>query len=48
MTVAVAVTEVLEDGSQAPVDGELAAALAGAVEQFTTMPGFLFAEQVSA
>src|SRR5512144_1569270 len=39
MTVAVTVTvaEVLPDGSQVPVDGELAAALAGPVEQLSAM-----------
>jgi len=39
MTVAVTVTvaEVLPDGSQVPVDGELAAALAGPVEQLCAM-----------
>ena len=39
MTVAVSVTvtQIREDGSEGPVDGELAAALAGPVEQFTAM-----------
>ncbi len=33
----VTVTQVREDGSEAPVDGELAAALVGPVEQFSSM-----------
>ena len=37
VSVSVTVTQVREDGSQAPVDGELAAALAGPVEQFSSM-----------
>jgi hypothetical protein len=37
VSVSVSVTRVLEDGSEAPVDGELAAALAGPVEQFSSM-----------
>jgi hypothetical protein len=35
--VSVTVTQVLEDGSEGPVDGELAAALAGPAEQFAGM-----------
>lgn len=35
--VSVTVTQVLEDGSEGPVDGELAAALAGPVQQFAGM-----------
>ncbi len=34
--VSVTVTQVNEDGSQSPVDGELAAALAGPAEQFSS------------
>ena len=37
VSVSVTVTQVREDGSEAPVDGELAAALAGPVEQFSSM-----------
>ena len=37
VSVTVTVTQVLEDGSEAPVDGELAAALAGPIEQFSSM-----------
>jgi hypothetical protein len=37
VTVSVTVTQVREDGSGHPVDGELAAALAGPVEQFSAM-----------
>ncbi len=37
VTVKVSVTQVLEDGSEGPVDGELAAALAGPVQQFAGM-----------
>ncbi|HUY46057.1 MAG TPA: hypothetical protein VMV92_10070 [Streptosporangiaceae bacterium] len=35
--VSVTVTQVLEDGSEGPVDGELTAALAGPVQQFAGM-----------
>src|ERR1035437_3686107 len=35
--VSVTVTQVLEDGSEGPVDGELAAALVGPVQQFAGM-----------
>jgi hypothetical protein len=37
MTVTVSVTQAGEDGTEGPVDGELAAALAGPVEQFSAM-----------
>ena len=37
VSVSVTVTQVREDGSEAPVDGDLAAALAGPVEQFSSM-----------
>ena len=36
-TVSVTVTQAGEDGTERPVDGELAAALAGPVEQFSAM-----------
>jgi hypothetical protein len=36
-SVTVTVTEVREDGSEVPVDGELAAALAGPAGQFSSM-----------
>ena len=37
VSVSVTVTQVSEDGTESPVDGELAAALAGPVEQFSSM-----------
>jgi hypothetical protein len=37
VSVSVTVTQVNEDGSEAPADGELAAALAGTAEQFSAM-----------
>ena len=37
VSVSVTVAQVREDGSEAPVDGELAAALASPVEQFSSM-----------
>jgi hypothetical protein len=37
VSVSVTVTQVNEDGSESPADGELAAALAGTAEQFSAM-----------
>ena len=37
VSVAVTVTQVNEDGTEAPADGELAAALAGTADQFSAM-----------
>ncbi len=37
LAVSVTVTQIGEDGSEAPVDGELAAALAGPAGQFSSM-----------
>ena len=46
MTVKLSVTvmQVREDGSEAPVDGELAAALAGPAEQFAGLLSWAAAE----
>jgi len=44
--VSVTVTQVSEDGTEGPVDGELAAALAGPVAQFPAMAAFLSAVAV--
>ena len=48
MTVKVTVTEIGDDGSEVPLDAELAAALAGPVRQFAGMLGFLSADPVFA
>ena len=40
VSVAVTVTQVNEDGTEAPADGELAAALAGTADQFSAMLGW--------
>jgi hypothetical protein len=46
--VAVAVTQVDEDGNRSPVDGELAAALAGPTEQFSAMLSWAAGEAAGA
>ena len=46
--VSVTVTQVHEDGSESPLDGELAAALAGPAEQFSQMIGWAAQEAAGA